>query len=421
MARFIMSIKNFKVVLREQLLTTFDKISNECIGIEIIEKAIIEHFVVPSQTLEDYVYGRRVSNKRLIIYWLKFFIYSLFAVKYGFLYLYKSSTTISLMGEFLYVVFKLDLVYLINLTIGISGMTFLIVNYYFTVTKRFIILNLLHELKNNVEFPYYLIPSHKKKFRFLSYLANDIVFRYIQGSTKVCVVMLIVVSCSIAYMDTRIEHRLVNLVLSGLHNYYATTELLYVLWSGVNFTCMTALYLYFSFRQIRQQIQHAIGVNNKLLLIIAIKRHEKLCAMTIAFNDYIKFIIGFLYVFPPMTITLFMTMAIDTTEPVWKRLYSLFCSTVCVIGTYMATFMAAYLTSENESIVKDLYPTVGKFKNNLRLELIIDSFVSKLNTQFIGFYCFNLFRFTKFSFFEYAFLLSSTYFLINKLKGSILF
>lgn len=415
----VMSINNLKNVIRGKVSNSFEKISADRNGIDVLEKAVVDHLVIPFTSFNDYVVGNKVPTKRWIKYWLKFVIYLLFSIKYAVLYWFKSSSTISLLGEYLYVIFKLDIVYLICLVVGVSGMAILLLNYYFTVSDRFEILVFLHRLKENKEFPYHLVEAHNRRFLFGSYVANVMIFKYIQSQTKVCILLVAVISIGMAYADTRIEHSLWRLVVSGALNYYASVEVIYVLWSGVMFTCLVALYLFYSFRQIRQQISHSIECNNKLLIRIAIRRHDRMSALTLAFNDYIRFIIGVLYVFPPITITLFMTLATDPTQSLWKRFFSVFCCLVCVVGTYMTTFMAAYITSENKRIVKELYPIVGKITNNLRLKLLIDSFVCKLNYQFIGFYCFNLFRFTKFSFFEYSFLLSSTYFLINKLKSSV--
>ena len=53
----------------------------------------------------------------------------------------------------------------------------------------------------------------------------------------------------------------------------------------------------------------------------------------------------------------------------------------------------------------------------LQIKLKIDSFIARLNSQFIGFYCFNLFEFTKMAFYQYALTISTCYFLIiNFLK-----
>ena len=83
--------------------------------------------------------------------------------------------------------------------------------------------------------------------------------------------------------------------------------------------------------------------------------------------------------------------------------------------TFTINQLSASITVRNKSIHKFLYPM---FYSNriirIRTKLAIDSFIARLNTQFIGFYCFNLFKFTKLTFYQYAFSVSTCYFLITK-------
>ena len=90
------------------------------------------------------------------------------------------------------------------------------------------------------------------------------------------------------------------------------------------------------------------------------------------------------------------------------------------------------ITHQNQTLPKYLYPIFHdkqftRFEHRISLNLNynfgqlsdimvrikIDSFIARLNEEFVGFYCFNLFQLTKLSFFEYIYMLISDFVLIQ--------
>ena len=49
----------------------------------------------------------------------------------------------------------------------------------------------------------------------------------------------------------------------------------------------------------------------------------------------------------------------------------------------------------------------------------IEAFIARLNGDFIGFYCLNLFKFTKLAFFQFFYALTTVYILINGINRNI--
>ena len=86
---------------------------------------------------------------------------------------------------------------------------------------------------------------------------------------------------------------------------------------------------------------------------------------------------------------------------------------ISTVTAFIINQLSASITVRNKSIHKYLYIIFcSKRIIRIRTKLTIDSFIARLNTQFIGFYCFNLFKFTKKAFYEYAFVISTCYFLM---------
>ena len=84
-----------------------------------------------------------------------------------------------------------------------------------------------------------------------------------------------------------------------------------------------------------------------------------------------------------------------------------------ILTSFIINQLSASITVRNKSIPRYLYPMFFNERNvKLRTKLKIDSFIARLNKQFIGYYCFNLFKFTKLAFYQYAVTISSTYILV---------
>ena len=89
---------------------------------------------------------------------------------------------------------------------------------------------------------------------------------------------------------------------------------------------------------------------------------------------------------------------------------------------YTMYWMASSICMMNMIIVKLLYSIQFDEARNTRLTRLtrckIDSFVARLNNEFVGFRCLYSIKFTKLSFFKYILGLCSTYILLNDLGNS---
>ena len=127
------------------------------------------------------------------------------------------------------------------------------------------------------------------------------------------------------------------------------------------------------------------------------------------------------------------TLMENLTQQFFILVFSMATTLVFVFNSSVAS-----MTDVNESIPKYLYPIFShpkperlrhgrklkthsnrlfnaRFNRNTELLLKIDSFIVRLNEQYVGFHCLNMFKFTKFSFYEYIFSMASAYMLIKSL------
>ena len=102
------------------------------------------------------------------------------------------------------------------------------------------------------------------------------------------------------------------------------------------------------------------------------------------------------------------------------RIIALFNLLLVFTFNYIMYWKASSICLMNKVIVKHLHPIQSDKTDNTRLtrltRLRIDSFVDRLNNEFVGFQCLYSIEFTRMSFYEYALGISGTYFLFSDLN-----
>ena len=143
-----------------------------------------------------------------------------------------------------------------------------------------------------------------------------------------------------------------------------------------------------------------------------------------AFSNIIKdlsgpynIVIGLIYCIVPYIITIptkFFKLPNDTLILVLAKMFAYAICIAAILNAYIINQIAASITVRNKSFHKYLYPMFfGNKSMDLRTKLKMDSFIARLHKQFIGYECFNLFKFTKLSFYQYILTIVSTYILIS--------
>jgi hypothetical protein len=92
---------------------------------------------------------------------------------------------------------------------------------------------------------------------------------------------------------------------------------------------------------------------------------------------------------------------------------------------FFLNYLAASINNKNYPIKRYLCQFISEenivikgksiFKINFRLKLKIDAIIARINEQYVGFYCLNMFKFTNLAALEYLYGVMTTYILINGL------
>lgn len=150
----------------------------------------------------------------------------------------------------------------------------------------------------------------------------------------------------------------------------------------------------------------------------------------------INCLIGVIYSITPYIISMTIEMTRVTINNLYdmiRLLFSVAFLIIFIIGTLIMNMACASINNENRPLAKYLYRLIADIGRQqqmpsslsnrhllirisyLKFLLKIDSHISRLNEQYIGFHCFNLFEFTKLGFFEYFSATLSVIILISNL------
>ena len=175
-----------------------------------------------------------------------------------------------------------------------------------------------------------------------------------------------------------------------------------------------------------------IEFNNYKGIVSNLKNYNLLVTTVKDLSGPYNAIIGLIYgLVPYMTAVCLPIVKINNVnDEIMVRLLkiaAILCFLFSNVNPFLINQISASITVRHTSLTRYLYPifcvridetipnTISNRRNaKLRIKLKIDSFIDRLNNQFVGFYCFNLFKFTKMSFFEYFLLIFSSYCLISK-------
>ncbi len=126
---------------------------------------------------------------------------------------------------------------------------------------------------------------------------------------------------------------------------------------------------------------------------------------------------GMVYFCDTPAIDILLHLTIYSKNLYLRSFYALFLAQA-VILLFIFTFMISRVSVVAHNVSSDIHKFLSK-KYTTKIELInklkISAFIEKLYGSCIGYYCFDLFPFTTFEFYQYMYFISGTYFLLNGL------
>ena len=282
-----------------------------------------------------------------------------------------------------------------------------------------------------------LLKYHQNSFLIL---AN--IFYY--GSKIIDIIILysfsliFIILYSLAYFNIEYQFNLFNLILSIIQVIICVKFGLSFVIGWIMLLFIILMFLKWKQDEIVKSVRFNLLWGNKVKLYDNLIVYHEFTETVSKFSKLINIEVGLIYTMTPgmfsQALMISNIQANNLEEMVLQKLVMLIVP-FYVILIFIINHLACTITTVNQSIPKYLYQVFNKknfsrlnnqvglnlnYKSgqlsNIMVYMKIDSFIARLNEEYVGFYCFNLFQFTKLSFFQYLYVFMTAYVLINDLK-----
>ena len=239
-----------------------------------------------------------------------------------------------------------------------------------------------------------------------------------------------------AYIFTHNNYKIIILMVSTIHNIICVkiVNMNYPGYAMITFT--TFIFLKLKQNDIIKSIRFNVLWRNKIRLYDNLQDYHQFTRLVDKLGKLINVLSGIIYLITPFFISQILWILTDQVPKNFvdkvAQICFIFMVLIMIICIYIFDDILSRITKVSHSLTKYLYPifkdkNFNRFDHKLGLNLNyrsgqlsdimvrikIDSFIARLNEEFVGFYCFNLFEVTKLAFFEYIYMLMSVFVLIQ--------
>ena len=380
----------------------------------------IDRNILYCDSVDSYYSGKEPSFWRKVNYNLRFLVVAIHVVKYGLFMLYPNTVHLTALQD--------------NSTLfgkqAIIAQALLFSLYLTTLLAKLIVVH--YESRKKIEFidmivdfkarkpSYQLNQKHRKKITLRTFILYYGFIRTTGTIISIFLTFFFIIYTFVVYLYGE-YNSIIMLIFWTIINVIAINELRIIAIFGTLFFYFPITLLNYRFDELIVRLRVLIRWNNPNAIIQVLESYNELINDCKQLSGPYNLAIGLVYCLAPYILALFVEMMRikrdDFIFQFFKTTY-IFLFILVNFITFIINQLSASITVRNKSIHKYLYPMFCSERIiRIRTKLAIDSFIARLNTQFIGFYCFNLFKFTKMTFYQYALSVSTCYFLIaNFLK-----
>ena len=388
----------------------------------ILDKVIqyaTNNYILYHDSIESYYSGEKQAFSRKIKFYLTFSLLFIFNVKYGLLSLYPDRLQWTLLKDATIIFGKqANLVHAMLFSLGMVTILGKLVIVYFEGRKNFKFLDFIMDCKARKPI---LQISHKhlKKLTLRSFI---LYYGYIRivGLIGMFIVTLMAIRITI---EAYLYHDYGNVIILcfwTINLILSCNQIQIITLIGTSLFYVPITLLNYRLDEFIEKLRDSIRCNNKQDVHQVLASYDELIGVVQQLSGPYNMIIGLVYCLVPYVIALNLELTkIDRDDLLFNSLKStfLFLFIVANVNAFIINQLSASITVRNKSITRHLYPMFySKKKTKFRMKLEIESFIARLNTEYIGYYCFNLFKFTKMAFYQYSFSVSTCYFLIAKVS-----
>ncbi len=206
-----------------------------------------------------------------------------------------------------------------------------------------------------------------------------------------------------AYFESDFEFPIIKSILSTIVIIIWSNHCFAVVWVGFVGFYIMSLHLKYNFRQLKVIMKRSLKSRNLDLLMDVIQKHNHYSELTLQYNKLFKYILALVYFITVPVINILVYMTTYEVNFLLPIFYSLITINFSILA-FIANYISSSLSSSAHDFTSDLYSFLFSSRLNIavQLRLKITSFIEKLCGPVIGYYCYNLFAFTNYEFYEYV-------------------
>ena len=381
----------------DQLLPELDKTI-----VNMVEYSV-NNYTIYYDSLESY-YSRKVpSFKRKILFYLTFVLFAVFNVKYGLLLMYPNKMMWTPMKDWTMVLGnQAVLVHALLFSISLVALTAKLVVVYYEAKSELKILDIFAAIISRDQ-SYMLNQKHFKKIKFGTSFFYYIFVR-IFGFIVVVVFTFCITGLTIVVYLYYDYGNVITLWLWTVLMIFIINQIKVVVLLGTILFYLPITLIKYKFDELIDKLRVCIRWNNENGFYKTLESYDQLIVVVKQLSGPYNMIIGIIYCFGPYLIAINIeVLKIKRDDWLFKILEQAFLLLLIItnLDAFIINQISASISVSNKSFPKCLYPVFcWKRKKRITMELKIDSFIARLNEQFVGFYCFNWFKFTKMAFYE---------------------
>ena len=373
-----------------------------------LDKMQCGQHVIMAESTEHYARREPIAAKRKRRRNLYILLYVIYTFRSAILSLNDQQWLLSMTGDFNHVLGNTKLINQLIFLISICNLNFIIYDHYMEVRHQFTQIDCIFDMISGKQ-DFKLLDRHRTKFiersLFVCKLINICQFSFINNFTIISLISI----AFVAYFSNIIEHNLPILCLSTLGTiiwlrYNSSMLLTMIMWSFILIEFMK-----YKFRSIIDMISSNIFLINR-----GIQQYHNMYRIMAKITKPMNIFISSVYLFYPIFYSYSLGIIFDSKTNKSGTLFMFITAIITFMGNYISFQMLSSISNTNHLFLKHLYPllTDNSF-NRPALRRRIDSFIARLNTEYIGFNCLYFMKFENMTFYEYIIGLSSTYFLVT--------
>ena len=382
----------------------------------VIQFAIDNH-IYYHDSIDSCYENKSPSSIRKMSFYLNYTFITIQIIKYGTLTIHPATWLQVMLGESLILIG--DQVYLVDAVLFIDMVIVFVAKLtisYYEARSEMEIFNLISNWKKQLP-SYKLSMERESNLMLKANILYWVYIKFIGGFIFGACTIILIVFCLVIYFNHNYDYNLIVLGVNFLMSLHLMNQVRAVILSGTFFFYVPIAFLNHHLDELIKSIRANIRWRNYNGIFINVWKYNEITKMISRLSGPYNVIIGLNYCIVPYMMAVSIKVIRTDQQGLLQQLPRLIPVLFVVaanVNAYIINQISASITVRNKSIAKYLYPMFcGQRVTKLLVKLKIESLIDRLNNQFVGFYTFNLFKFTKTTFYEYILVISWCYMMIS--------